>query len=379
MAGGGDGDDTGHITFEDLYDRLSRKRNGIALNEKVRSLLSAFAVSTLEVVDEAELLDLGEDGLEAALSEAWDSEKVPNAFVRQLQAWAAPVKDSPPPPRKARTTSGRAKKVGLMEGDFTDGSDGDESVMGDATSEKSARDLAHDMRIYGLCQLAITALDMSLHSGILVPEGDVEGLAYGKESAVTLYSRNLKKLDYVLLPALLSKGDAAGVREHFLGLTRQFNDEGMTKQVTIIHNFLTTTEELFAGDDAGYCAYITAVRRRWKGRAFPKAYDPMTVLKTMKSQNNSAVLKTEVAALKARLTKEEASVVELKAKNASIQTALSRLETRVGQMSSGKGAGTGAGGKGGKGGKTCDKCGSPDHFKKDCPLNEESKDEGATE
>ena len=86
MAGGGDDDDTGHITFEDLYDRLSRKRNGIALNEKVRSLLSAFAVSTLEVVDEAELLDVGEDGLEAALSEAWDSEKVPNAFVRQLQA-----------------------------------------------------------------------------------------------------------------------------------------------------------------------------------------------------------------------------------------------------------------------------------------------------
>ena len=73
MAGGGDDDDTGHITVKDLYDRLSRKRNGIALNEKVRSMLSEFAVSTLEVVDEAELLDLGEDGLEAALSEAWDS------------------------------------------------------------------------------------------------------------------------------------------------------------------------------------------------------------------------------------------------------------------------------------------------------------------
>ena len=49
----------------------------------------------------------------------------------------------------------------------------------------------------------------------------------------------------------------------------------MTKQVTIIHNFLTTMEELFAGDDAGYCAYITVVRRRWKGRAFPKAYGLM--------------------------------------------------------------------------------------------------------
>ena len=48
MAGGGD-DDTGHITVEDLYDRLSRKRNGIALSEKVRSMLSEFAVSTLDL------------------------------------------------------------------------------------------------------------------------------------------------------------------------------------------------------------------------------------------------------------------------------------------------------------------------------------------
>ena len=40
---------TSVITVEDLYDRLSRKRNGIALSEKGRSMLSEFAVSTLDL------------------------------------------------------------------------------------------------------------------------------------------------------------------------------------------------------------------------------------------------------------------------------------------------------------------------------------------
>ena len=61
------------------------KRNGVVLNRKVVALLAEFAVSTLEVVDEKELLDLGPDGLEAAVGEVWDSENVPRAFVASLQ------------------------------------------------------------------------------------------------------------------------------------------------------------------------------------------------------------------------------------------------------------------------------------------------------
>ena len=78
--------DTGHIELDDLRDKLSVKRNGVVLNRKVVSLLAEFAVSTLEVVDEKELMDLGPDGLEAAIGEAWDSEDVPRAFVSSHQA-----------------------------------------------------------------------------------------------------------------------------------------------------------------------------------------------------------------------------------------------------------------------------------------------------
>ena len=90
MVASGD-DDTGHISFDDLHDRLCVRRNGILLNSKIRRPLAAFAVSTLEVVDEAELLELGDDGLEAALMEAMETDKISNVYVRQLQAWAAPI------------------------------------------------------------------------------------------------------------------------------------------------------------------------------------------------------------------------------------------------------------------------------------------------
>ena len=84
MAGGG----TGHIELDDLKDKLSAERNGVALNRKVVALLAEFAVSTLEVVDEKELLDLGPDGLEAAVGEAWDSENVPRGERRSAASGA---------------------------------------------------------------------------------------------------------------------------------------------------------------------------------------------------------------------------------------------------------------------------------------------------
>ena len=211
--------DTGHIELDDLRDKLSAKRNGVVLNRKVVSLLSEFAVSTLEVVDEKELLDLGPDGLEAAIGEAWDKEDVPLAFVSSLQAWAAPLRAKTPDPEPVKVRAAPRKKV--VEGILTDGSDGEESIMGDASSMKANKDLLSDMKTYGMDQPAITALDFSMHAGTIVAEADIEGVPYGKDVSNTAYSRHLKKLDFVLLPQLLAKGDAAAVREHFLGLTRQ--------------------------------------------------------------------------------------------------------------------------------------------------------------
>ena len=213
--------DTGHIALDDLKEKLSVKRNGVVLNRKVVSLLSEFAVSTLEVVDEKELLDLGPDGLEAAIGEAWDKEDVPLAFVSSLQAWAAPLRAKTPDPEPVKVRAAPRKKV--VEGILTDGSDGEESIMGDASSMKANKDLLSDMKTYGMDQPAITALDFSMHAGTIVAEADIEGVPYGKDVSNTAYSRHLKKLDFVLLPQLLAKpeGDAAAVREHFLGLTRQ--------------------------------------------------------------------------------------------------------------------------------------------------------------
>ena len=370
---------TGHIELDDLKDKLSAERNGVVLNRKVVALLAEFAVSTLEVVDDKELLDLGPDGLEAALGEAWDSENVPRAFVASLQEWAAPLRGKAPTVKSAKVRAPRRK---VEEGPLTDGSDGEESVMGDASSVKANKDLLSDMKTYGMDRPEITALDFSMHAGSIVAQADIEDVPYGKDVSNTAYSRHLKKLDFVLLPALLAKGDATGVREHFLGLTRQYNDEGMTKEVTIIHNFMTTTEELFAGDDAGFCSYIAAVRRRWKGRAFPKAYDPMLVLKTMKSQSGGAKLSSELATVKEDLRKEKASSAELKTKVNGLQSTLSRLETRVGRVESSGGNATrlkGAGPPDNPGGKKCGICGSSKHFKRDCPDNPDNKAEDTNE
>ena len=162
--------------------------------------------------------------------------------------------------------------------------------------------------------------------------------------------------------------DAAAVRLHLLELVRQYtSEEDCSPEVFCIQGFTTTTDDLFQGDDERYCKYISMYLKRYKGRAFPKEYDLFIAVKCFRSLSAGAGLKTEVAAMKAKIDKADKTaldLVDLKGKLNELKQQVQSLTRRVNNDAPplGKGARNGGGKMG-----SCHYCGEQGHHERDCP------------
>jgi hypothetical protein len=162
--------------------------------------------------------------------------------------------------------------------------------------------LAKDMEAMGLdSREQIAALDLSVHAGDDVGEDKVSDQPYGTPARVTTYQIEfLRKTETETLPKLVEKKDAAKIRTHFNKLLKRYQHKGgaRIREITLLTAFLNKTNEAFAGDDEGFCAYIGAYREKYPGRAFPVEFDVHLFVLGMKAVSAAAVKKEVLSALK---------------------------------------------------------------------------------
>ena len=189
------------------------------------------------------------------------------------------------------------------------------------------------------------------------------------------------KLEAETLPKLLKAKDHAGVKAHFQSIVRQLNDKGWTQEVTIITSFTTMADEFFAGDPAGYLAYLTAYRQKYRGRAFVEEVDLALVIKSAFQTRPTVALagiKDEIKELKSQQAKSSSGGASSGEVN-NLKSRVEKLENRVSKLERDAGNSSGGGG----GGKTNDRkpgscgiCGEFGHFARNCPNAEKETKKG---
>ena len=122
----------------------------------------------------------------------------------------------------------------------------------------------------GLTRLQTTALDTSIHVGTLVTEEEVEGETFGGDAATTTIAKAQRKASTgYTLPELVAKSDADGVMEMLTNLTRDYNNRGMTTEVTLLTAARTDMDEIFSTDQKSKLQYLMRYRKKYRGLGFP--------------------------------------------------------------------------------------------------------------
>ena len=93
---------------------------------------------------------------------------------------------------------------------------------------KLSQMMLKDTEATGMSPSQNLAFSASLHAGFVVEPDIVEGMTYGSDVALTDWARKLAKHEHKSLKTLIAKGDEEGVREHILGLLRDYNESAMT-------------------------------------------------------------------------------------------------------------------------------------------------------
>lgn len=374
------GDDYEEMTYEEFQAAFKSKKGRSVFPRKLVEPVADFIYHTLEIKNIEEVIDFGSDGMESVINEV--CENPPPPLVKSALQWLM-SKDEPeasssstttakPKPMAAPKKGGKGIAFAFESEDEEDGG----SVMGEpkvVMSSMEERDSAR-LRLSGA---QITALYRSCFQGQIVTDDEVEGVPYGSDCTLTDWARKLKKTDIEPLPALLKKRDYGPVKDHFVALIREYNDNGMTQEVTIITTFITAAEEMFQGDDKALCAYIEAYMKLYKGRSFIKEVDLRLVVKSLRSTGVSQIrqeMKAMTEELKAAKKAVEA-VDQLKAAVRTMQISVQTLEQKVKANKPGAPPGPGGGDEGGEG-KKCGYCNETGHFFRNCPkrlADEEAK------
>ena len=194
----------------------------------------------------------------------------------------------------------------------------------------------------------------------------VDDSNYGADVSLTDWARKLAKHDHKSLKSYISSNDADGVRDHLLGLLRDYNENAMTSEATLLTLVHTVTEEMFANDQKGKVAYYKALLHKYRGRGLPlrDGFDLTLVVKQMKktTEGGGGATAAEVTALKAALATIKTTVNELKSEVGSLKTAIRELKVK--KPNDGET-------------KPCGYCGEIGHYARTCPKKK--SDEAAKE
>ena len=357
-------------TLDALKAEFGSKRGQLVFPRKLASPIATYFHDTLDIKTMDEVMGFGPDGFEAALGEVG---KVPVPFLVTAMAWynykepvAGPKKSSASGKKSVPPTSFRLGGAGIST-TFADTDDewDDESMGGDARPASAMQE--HDEARLKLSGAQITALYRSVYSGQIQAEDECEGVSYGSDCTQTEWARKLIKSEVEPVTKLLAKGDYGNVKEHFVTLIRDYNANGMTREVTIITTFLTAAEEMFTGDDKGLCAYIAAYMKKYKGRAFPREVDLRLVVKSLR-QNGMGAVRDEVKFLTAKVKRLEDAVSAMESKVKDCSGLSAKVQSLTAKVDRVKTPGGKPGDDGGGEDKKCGYCQESGHYYRNCPL-----------
>ena len=182
---------------------------------------------------------------------------------------------------------------------------------------------------------------------------------------LTDWARKLSKHEHKSFKSLLAAGDADGAKEHILGLLRDYNDNAMTAEATLLTMVHTVTEEMFQNDQKGKIAYYKSLLAKYRGRGLPlkEGFDLTLVVKQMKKVSESSGMssseKAELAALKASVASLKTSLNETRSEVGALKVGLRELKSKANEK---------AGEKKTKNPdeKPCGYCGEFGHYARSC-------------
>ena len=360
----------------ELTNAFTSVQGGLSIPPTLARKMAGIAVDSLGVVESEALKALGSD-LIVGIAE--DTEPKPaGVTVTMLRKWAQYFCGEESVPEKKTSTS-KAKKKTTPKVEFASAllaSESDDDDAWDVASMKSMTEAdtkigimqAKDTEATGMSPPQNLAFSFSLHAGFVVgPDAPVvEGSNYGADVSLTDWARKLAKHEHKSLKSYISSNDSDGVRDHLLGLLRDYNENSMTSEATLLTLVHTVTEEMFTNDPKGKVAYYKALLHKYRGRGLPlrDGFDLTLVVKQMKktSEGGGGASATEVTALKTALAALKTTVNELKSEVGSLKTSIRELKVK--KPNDGET-------------KPCGYCGEVGHYARTCPKKK--SDEAAKE
>ena len=336
-------------------------------------------VNTLGIVENEALKNLGSDLIVGVLDDLDLDEAPSKTQLGMVRKWAEALCGETDPKKALSKKPSAAMKLKPKSKVVFEKSLGSESEDDgwDLSSEKSAAVdvstklglmMVKDTEATGMSPRQNITFSASLHAGFMVEPEVTEGMTYASDVALTDWARKLAKHEHKSLKSLIAKGDEEAVREHILGLLRDYNESAMTleaTQLTLVH---TVTEELFVNDPKGKLAYYNALFHKYRGRGIPlkDGFDLTLVVKQIKkagdSGGTSSADKLEVSTLKSVVSTLKSKVTELSNEISQIKSQIKELKVK--KPSDGEQ-------------KPCGYCGEIGHYARTCPKKK--ADESAKE
>jgi len=336
-----------HDNVPEVVALLGSPQGGVKIPPALANEMAEAVVSTLGIEDAEALKSLGSDLIVGVLDDLDLDEAPSKTQLGMVRKWAQALcgeTEVRKPTRKpaAATSLPKAKAKAKVAFDKTMGSESEDDGW-DISSEKSMAVeagsklglmMAKDTEATGMSPSQNITFSASLHAGFMVEPEVTEGMTYASDVALTDWARKLAKHEHKSLKTLIAKGDEEAVREHMLGLLRDYNESAMTleaTQLTLVH---TVTEELFANDPKGKLAYYKALFHKYRGRGVPlkDGFDLTLVVKQIKKSGEtggaSASDKQEVTTLKTVVGTLKTKVSELSAEIGNMKSQIRELKVK---------------------------------------------------
>ena len=358
-------------TSVDVQTALSMPMGGLSIHEDLMDQMANTLRVTLKVDDSDKLAAMGSAMI---VGVAEETTPPPKAILLVLvRTWAQYFCGEKAIMAKMHVTPTKEKKKALKVGFGAPPTSDSDDDGWDVASERSGyaagtdpesklgQMMAADTKATGMTPAQNIAFSASVHAGFVVESELTDGMTYGSDVSLTDWARKLTKHEHKSFKSYIVSGDAEGARDHLINLLRDYNDNAMTAEATLLTMVHTVTEEMFHNDPKGKCAYYKSLLLKYRGRGFPlkEGFDLTLVVKQMKKGNESggmsATEKTELSALKATVATLKTALNEVRSEVGSLKVAVRELKVKGGDKPEKRGEE-----------KPCGYCGEVGHYARTC-------------